>query len=268
MQFYPHKTSVNKAATAVSASIALTGSLINNFSAIAINRVLTASVALNITGSRGTDGTSVAVIGPTGPIGPRGETGYRGGNIFLLSSSWTSSLSTCGGVTSCFGSYILRPAGPGTECNVTRGRLYNTNYGNLISITDTSANGSILFTDTGCSTVAANVGVHNGSVIFYTNGAGVISTEICTQPPEPPAPVCNGPFAMWDTGSSAGNCETTTNEVDYYVNYDGAIAEANGYTLYTTDACDTTANNITKHRDGKVFVTNGSGVISISDCTS
>ncbi len=90
MQFYPHNLSATLAANVVSASFAETGSLINNFSAIAINRVSTASIALNITGSPGTNGTSVTLIGPQGPTGDRGEPGYRGKSIFLLSGSWHS----------------------------------------------------------------------------------------------------------------------------------------------------------------------------------
>lgn len=187
MQFYPHKTSVNTTATAVSASIALTGSLINNFSAIAINRVLTASVALNITGSQGTDGTSVSVVGPTGPTGPRGETGYRGGNIFLLSSSWNGN--TCGAGVVCYplggvDGYTLYRAGPGTDCTLSGGTLYNTSYtSDLTLVTNTAADGFILFRDRTCSTVAANVGVHNFNRIFYTDGAGVISSVACSSPP-------------------------------------------------------------------------------------
>lgn len=190
MQFYPHNIPVSSIASAVSASRTVTGSLIANFSAIAVNTVNTASVALNITGSRGTDGTNVAVIGPTGATGPRGETGYRGKSIFLLSGSWNTG--TCGGgfVSECTGSYTLYNIGPGFgECNYSQGSsTYWTNYTSsespplpeFMSITDTSADGYILYNNSVCSSPAINVSVHNGSRIFYTDGAGVISSTGCS----------------------------------------------------------------------------------------
>lgn len=262
MQFYPHKTSINTISTAVSASIALTGSFINNFSAIEVNRVLTASIALNITGSRGTDGTSVNSIGPTGPVGARGATGFRGGNIFLLSSAWSGS--ACGGGAICDGPYSLIPAGPGVgECGAGRGSSYRINSSiNLSNVSDNSADGLILFTNVGtCATVAGNLGVHNGNRVFYTDGAGVISSIPCV------TPVCNGPITLYDTGSSAGDCGPTTNPETYYTNYEGSIRDAATYTLYTGATCTTTANNITKHDGSKIVTTNGAGVITISDCS-
>lgn len=97
MQFFPHNTPISKVYGAVSASSALSASRINNFAAvpvIAAQRVVTASFALNITGARGTDGTSVAVYGPTGDRGDRGVTGFRGDSIYLLSGSWHDFAST------------------------------------------------------------------------------------------------------------------------------------------------------------------------------
>jgi hypothetical protein len=88
MQFYPNNIPVSQLGFAVSASIANTGSLIANFSAIPVTRVNTASLALNITGSSGTSGTGASLPGPNGPQGPRGVTGPRGNNVYLLSSSW------------------------------------------------------------------------------------------------------------------------------------------------------------------------------------
>jgi hypothetical protein len=280
MQFYPHKISVNTTAAAVSASIALTGSFINNFSAIQINRVLTASIALNITGSRGTDGTSVDIIGPTGPVGARGETGFRGGNIFLLSSSWSGS--ACGGGATCGGPYSLIPAGPGVgECGVARGSSYRINSSiNLSSVSDDSADRLILFTNEGtCAVVAANVGVHNGSRVFYTDGAGVISSIPCvTAPPPPPAPVCNGPYLLYNTGPSEGNCGQSEGSANYYTNYNGDPildllsganrTQADGFILYT-DTCTTVAASVSvSTAGGAILATNGSGVITSSDCTA
>lgn len=91
MQFFPHNVPTSKVYGAVSASVALSSSLINNFAQTPIvvaQRVNTVSLALNISGARGTDGTSVAVYGPTGPDGDRGVTGFRGNGVYLLSSSW------------------------------------------------------------------------------------------------------------------------------------------------------------------------------------
>lgn len=186
MQFYPHNVPVTSIATAVSASLAQSGSLINNFSAIGVTLVNTASIALNITGSRGTDGTSIAVIGPTGPIGPRGDTGYRGGNIFLLSGSWNTN--ACSGIPpACTGPYTLNNIGPGVgECGNTQGlsTYYSSYASNLLEVGTNdpadAANNSILYINNVCTSPAANVSVHNGSVIFYTDGAGVISSTGCS----------------------------------------------------------------------------------------
>jgi hypothetical protein len=94
MQFYPHNVPFNTVFGAVSASRTLTGSFIGNFSAIPVNQIVTASITLNITGSRGTDGTNVTVLGPTGPEGSRGPTGFRGRNAFLLSGGWNVGTTT------------------------------------------------------------------------------------------------------------------------------------------------------------------------------
>jgi hypothetical protein len=97
MQFFPHNIPTSKVYGAISASSALSSSLINNFAAVPVvasQRVSTASVALNITGARGTDGTSVAIYGPTGSVGDRGVTGFRGNSIYLLSASWHDFAST------------------------------------------------------------------------------------------------------------------------------------------------------------------------------
>lgn len=85
MQFYPNNIAVNELGFAVSASIARTGSLIQTFAAVPV----TASLALNITGSTGAAGTSAGPIsGPKGAQGPRGVAGPRGNSVYLISSSW------------------------------------------------------------------------------------------------------------------------------------------------------------------------------------
>lgn len=89
MQFFPHNLPLTNVATAVSASFTRTGSFIANFSAIAVTRVDTASIALNLTGSSGVAGTNYGpIVGPKGAQGNRGVTGPRGDSVYLLSSSW------------------------------------------------------------------------------------------------------------------------------------------------------------------------------------
>ena len=89
MQFYPNNIPVSTIASAVSASFALTSSLINNFAAISVTIVDTASVGLNLTGSVGAAGANAGPIpGPKGVQGFRGVTGFRGNSVYLLSSSW------------------------------------------------------------------------------------------------------------------------------------------------------------------------------------
>lgn len=182
MQFYPHNVSSTTIGSAVSASTATSASFINNFAGIAIN---TASIALNITGSAGASGTSVAVIGPTGSQGVRGVTGFRGNSIFLLSSSWSGS--ACGSVGDpCLGPITLYAIGPGfDECRTDQGSgtYYTTSSLTLLqSNTVGDANGVILYTNSSCTSVAANNAINNGPfgpVIFYTDGAGVITSTGC-----------------------------------------------------------------------------------------
>lgn len=89
MEFYPNNIPVSTLASAVSASFALTSSLINNFAAISVTIVDTASVGLNLRGAAGANGTNAGPVpGPKGPQGDRGVTGPRGNSVYLLSSSW------------------------------------------------------------------------------------------------------------------------------------------------------------------------------------
>lgn len=103
MKFFPHNLPLTSVATAVSASFTKTGSFIANFSAIAVTRVDTASIALNLTGSAGAAGTSYGpIVGPKGAQGNRGVTGPRGDSVYLLSSSWhdaTNPGATCPSTT-------------------------------------------------------------------------------------------------------------------------------------------------------------------------
>lgn len=85
MEFFPKNAQVGSIGFATSASLAKTGSFIQNFAALSV----TATIALNQTGSAGVNGTSAA--GPAGPKGARGATGVtgpRGDSVYLISSSW------------------------------------------------------------------------------------------------------------------------------------------------------------------------------------
>lgn len=182
MQFYPHNIPATTVGFAVTASLSLTGSFINNFSAIPINIVDTASLALNITGSSGTNGANFTITGPKGATGPRGDTGYRGDSVFLLSAAWSGS--ACGGGGGTCGSFTLYNIGPGfDECNTNQGSAtyYSTSSGAIIesNIVGT-ADGVILYTNNTCTTVAANATVHNlQGVVFYASAEGVVTTTGC-----------------------------------------------------------------------------------------
>ena len=181
MQFYPHNVPPTTIGLAISASTATSASFINNFAGISIN---TASLALNITGSAGTPGTSVAVIGPTGSQGVRGVTGFRGNSIFLLSSSWSGS--ACGSVGDpCLGPITLYAIGPGfDECRTDQGSgiYYTTSSLDLLNSNQVGdADGVILYTNSACSSVAVSNAIHNTEgVVFYTDGTGVITSTGCS----------------------------------------------------------------------------------------
>lgn len=168
MQFYPHNINVTTIGFAVSASIANSGSFINNFAAIPINTIATASFALNITGSSGLNGTGAVVQGPTGPTGDRGVTGFRGKSVFLLSSSWSGS--ACGGAPpDCY---------PVEFASVSEvGGLYNCNFGELTTYYTTTAlplidNTSLMFYNPTCTSPMNDVSPigANGSTVRYTTG--------------------------------------------------------------------------------------------------
>ena len=186
MEFYPHNVDVTIIGNAVSSSQALTGSFINNSSVISATVVDLAGLALNISGSRGTNGTDYISYGPTGSQGDRGVTGFRGDSIFLLSSAWSGS--ACGGApgATCNGPITLYAIGPGfDECRTDQGSgtYYTTSSLTLLqSNTVGDADGVILYTNSSCTSVAANNAINNGlfgPVIFYTDGAGVITSTGC-----------------------------------------------------------------------------------------
>lgn len=184
MQFYPHNISTTIIGNAVSASLSLSGSLINNFAAIAINMVSTASVALNITGSRGANGTGAVVPGPQGATGTRGVTGFRGDNILLLSSAWSGSACPTPPVD-CY-SHTFYPTyriGGERFCDFGDSGIpyYSTDF-NL------SAGSSPIYYNNICTNLATNanpLGAYGPTATAYsTDGSGILQTiESCPQQP-------------------------------------------------------------------------------------
>ena len=184
MQFYPHNISVSVVGSAVSASLSLSGSLINNFSAIPVNTIDTASLALNITGSRGADGTGAAISGPKGATGTRGVTGFRGDSILLLSSAWSGSACAAPPVN-CYAHtfYPTYTLGGTRFCDFSD---YNETYYS----TDLNLNSgtSVMYYNSVCTSIASNanpLGAYAPTATAYsTDGSGVLQTiEACQQNP-------------------------------------------------------------------------------------
>jgi hypothetical protein len=179
MQFYPHNISVSVVGSAVSASLALSGSLINNFSAIPVNTIDTASLALNITGSRGADGTGAAVSGPKGATGTRGVTGFRGDSIFLLSSAWSGSACAAPPVN-CYSFEFgdTYSVGGNRFCDFENTTTYYSTDAIL------SAGSSPMYYNSICTNLASNANPLGAyiSTAYSTNGSGVLQTiEACNQ---------------------------------------------------------------------------------------
>ena len=181
MQFYPHNISTTLIGNAVSASLSLSGSFINNFSAIPVNTVNTASLALNITGSRGTDGTGAVVQGPQGATGTRGVTGFRGDSIFLLSSAWSGS--ACAAPPANCYPHIFYPT-------YTLGGVRFCDFGNLVTYYSTdsalSAGSSPMYYNSICTNLASNANPLGAyaptSTAYSTNASGILQTiEACSQ---------------------------------------------------------------------------------------
>lgn len=183
MQFYPHNTPVTLIGNAVSASAAVTGSFINNFSAIPITTVDSASIALNITGSRGTDGASFAVAGPKGSQGIRGVTGFRGNSVFLLSGSWHSGAACSTPPANCYEHrfYPTYTVGGNRFCDFSD--YYDTYYSTDLNL----QNGvSKIYFNGICTTVASNaipLGAYGPTATAYnTDGTGTLQAiESCPQ---------------------------------------------------------------------------------------
>lgn len=177
MQFYPHNISTTLVGNATSASFAISASFINNSLPSAPNTVSTASLALNISGSRGTDGTSVSVLGPQGAIGDRGVTGFRGDSIFLLSSAWSGSACASPPVNCYAFSFGDSYAVGGVRyCDFTNPTTY---YSTDVIL---SAGSSPMYYNSICTNLASNanpLGAY-GSTAYSTNGSGILQTiEAC-----------------------------------------------------------------------------------------
>jgi hypothetical protein len=162
MKFFPHN--LTSIPSAVSASITSRSLFLNNFSGTPVNL---ASVALNITGSRGASGISHLVIGPQGPRGPEGPKGPTGDGIYILPASRT--YCTCNAIT-------------GRTAALIEGGLYNCNFTSTTyySNCDTIAAGCILYTDLACVSTVSN-GLYTFNNIVYTAASGVLTqTDTCS----------------------------------------------------------------------------------------
>lgn len=170
MQSYPHNIPLGNATTprAVSASITDSTTFLANLPPFPPfpSSALTASWALNRSGSTGAAGTNYTKTGNTGATGDRGPTGYRGTNVFLLSSSWNTG--TCTGVT-CYAYQFQKVTG--TTCN---SGVYNTYYSTYNNIVDGV---SPIYYDDICSSPATSrskIGQY-GTTIYGTTAAGTAS---------------------------------------------------------------------------------------------
>lgn len=143
MQFYPHQVPLTSVGSATSSSIAMSSSFIANFASIP---VYTASLALNISGAAGTNGTNINFAGPKGATGPRGVTGFRGDSVFLLSGSWQNPSVTCNPAVTCYEySFAYAPGNTSpTDCNF--GII--TKY---YSTSDTLSGGETMYSNPTCT---------------------------------------------------------------------------------------------------------------------
>lgn len=169
MQFFPYNIPVTSVATAISASSSPTASFLANFAAVSVNVVNTASLALNITGSKGEDGTGAVVPGPKGPTGDRGVTGPRGDSVYLLSSSWYDG-SPCTAPETCVG-YGFTSA---YQDSFTFTWICTSQIVATYRSTDTVLlQGSAMFSDTSCVNPLPDtpvIGAYSGTVYGVYDG--------------------------------------------------------------------------------------------------
>ena len=171
MEFFPHNIQLGKSTigSAVSASLTVTASFLDNFATI---RVDSASLALNISGSPGTNGTNYIKTGDVGPTGPDGVRGFRGNSVFLLSSSWSTG--SCVAIA-CNEITLQRYRG---TCNSGVPSIYYSN-----NTQATFGNGSSVYYDDVCTLPATNVSSIGqlGNSVYQTDGFGTASVYLtCT----------------------------------------------------------------------------------------
>lgn len=179
MEFYPNNIPATQIGFAISASRAATGSLIRNFAAVPV----TASIALNIVGTPGTNGTNAGpIIGPKGAQGTRGVTGPRGNSVYLLSSSWYSGPSCGAPPANCY-AFVFYPTytvGGIRYCDFSD---FSSTYYSTDS-TLTVASSPMFYNDTCTSPmITQRLGVpQDESTTYQTDGSGILQTlGICEQ---------------------------------------------------------------------------------------
>jgi hypothetical protein len=187
MRFFPHNVPTGQVYSAVSASLALSSSLINNFTATPVSmRVNTASLALNISGARGADGTSVAVYGPTGPTGPQGVNGFRGNSVYLLSGSWHSGSPCTTPPANCYTVLlygVINAGGGNYACDFSNNPPTNPTTYYTTDVTADPTTGIPMFVDQYCAQpVAANsiLGAWNATNQVIQADAGSLSGVLAT----------------------------------------------------------------------------------------
>lgn len=167
MEFFPHNIQLGKSTigSAVSASLTVTASFLDNFATI---RVDSASLALNISGSPGTNGTNYIKTGDVGPTGIDGVRGFRGNSVFLLSSSWSTG--SCVGFQ-CYTIEVQRYR-ESSGCNSgIINFYYSTDNINVFG------NGSPVYYNETCTLPATNVSNlgQYGNSVYQTDGFGTAS---------------------------------------------------------------------------------------------
>lgn len=168
MEFFPHRIPPRRIGLAATASNAALAFYVAN---VASNAVYTASFALNITGSAGPPGNDYTQVGARGPIGPTGVTGFRGGNVYLLATGWSTGSNTiCYTITGIGTSeFYSVPSPPGWFCDYTTSTTYYADAATL-------ADGVTVYTDSSCSIVANGVSLSDPvqNKAFQTNAFGLI----------------------------------------------------------------------------------------------
>ena len=270
MDFYPHNIGGNNivVANATTATLAVTSSLINNFAAVGINLVDTASVGENIRGPAGANGTnaSPSIKGPTGAQGATGVQGFRGLNIWLLSSSWAEGCA--GAPVTCYSITLNKYVG-GTCTSQPSSPFYTTRVNASNQIIEGL---SPIYQDSVCTTVmpaGTRLG-NDGTLVYNVNVNNTASFfASCAS-----GPMCNA-FELFNTGSASGECNTSQGGGVYYTTSSLSVVESNivgdadNTIVYTNSTCTSVAQNLSTHNlQGVIFTINNSGVVLTSACTS